>query len=165
MGKTYNELRSQNYRFASDQNAILIAGETIILTSETTPAIKILSNFILLQRRFFFFFRTTVLLGGSSVKKLTELYDLTKLLCFGLCRYRLSTKSFPSLCESCNYDGLSDPRLAVMRLSRLLQFHGKIFKNICFKQAEIVLEQLTGNSKAAGSNPARGLVFRSACFK
>ena len=41
-----------------------------------------------------FFFRTTVLLGGSSVKKLTELYDLTKLLCFGLCRYRLSTKSF-----------------------------------------------------------------------
>ena len=43
---------------------------------------------------FYFFFRTTVLLGGSSVKKLTELYDLTKLLCFGLCRYRLSTKSF-----------------------------------------------------------------------
>ena len=30
------------------------------------------------------FSRTTVLLGGSSVKKLTELYDLTKLLCFGL---------------------------------------------------------------------------------
>ena len=44
--------------------------------------------------RYLFFFRTTVLLGGSSVKKLTELYDLTKLLCFGLCRYRLSTKSF-----------------------------------------------------------------------
>ena len=46
------------------------------------------------EKIFFFFFRTTVLLGGSSVKKLTELYDLTKLLCFGLCRYRLSTKSF-----------------------------------------------------------------------
>ena len=45
-------------------------------------------------REDFFFFRTTVLLGGSSVKKLTELYYLTKLLCFGLCRYRLSTKSF-----------------------------------------------------------------------
>ena len=29
-----------------------------------------------------FFSRMTVLLGGSSVKKLTELYDLTKLLCF-----------------------------------------------------------------------------------
>ena len=42
----------------------------------------------------FFFFRTTVLLGGSSVKKLTELYDLTKLLCFGLCRYQLSTKNY-----------------------------------------------------------------------
>ena len=42
----------------------------------------------------FFFLRTTVLLGGSSVKKLTELYDLKKLLCFGLCRYRLSTKNF-----------------------------------------------------------------------
>ena len=50
--------------------------------------------------KIFFFFRTTVLLGGSSVKKLAELYDLTKLLCFGLCRYRLSTKSFPSLCDS-----------------------------------------------------------------
>ena len=41
-----------------------------------------------------FFRRTTVLLGGSSVKKLTELYDLTKELCFGLCWYRLSIKVF-----------------------------------------------------------------------
>ena len=44
--------------------------------------------------KIFFFFRTTVLLGGSSVKKLTELCDLTKLLWFGLCWYLLSTKSF-----------------------------------------------------------------------
>ena len=36
-----------------------------------------------------FFFRTAVLHGGSSVKKLTELYDLTKLISFGLCWYRL----------------------------------------------------------------------------
>ena len=51
-------------------------------------------KFLFATEIFFFLFRTTVLLGGSSVKKLTELYDLTKLLCFGLCRYRLSTKSF-----------------------------------------------------------------------
>ena len=51
-------------------------------------------KFLFAAEKIFFFFRTIVLLGGSSVKKLTELYDLTKLLCFGLCRYRLSTKSF-----------------------------------------------------------------------
>ena len=86
---------AQLTRFGIDRNsAILSIAWKVIL----------LSNFFLTQRRFFF--RTTVLLGGSLVKKLTELYDLTKLLCFGLCRYRLSTKVFPSLCESCNYDGL-----------------------------------------------------------
>ena len=56
---------------------------------------------------FFFFFARLFLLGGSSVKKLTELYDLTKLLCFGLCPVPIiHQKFFPSLCESCNYDGL-----------------------------------------------------------
>ena len=64
---------AQLKRFGIDRNsAILSIAWRVIL----------LSNFILLQRRFFFFFRKTVLLGGSSVKKLTELYDLTKLLCF-----------------------------------------------------------------------------------
>ena len=41
-----------------------------------------------------FFSGTTVLLGGSSVKILTELYNLTKLLCFGLCHGAIV---FPSL--------------------------------------------------------------------
>ena len=41
-----------------------------------------------------FFSLMTVLFGGSSVKKLTELDDLTKLICFVLRRYRLSIKSF-----------------------------------------------------------------------
>ena len=51
-------------------------------------------KFLFATEIFFFFFARLFLLGGSSVKKLTELYDLTKLLCFGICRYRLSTKSF-----------------------------------------------------------------------
>ena len=74
---------AQLTRFGIDRNsAILSIAWRVIL----------LSNFFATEK--IFFFRTTVLLGGSSVKKLTELYDLTKLLCFGLCRYRLSTKSF-----------------------------------------------------------------------
>ena len=67
---------AQLTRFGIDRNsAILSIAWRVIL----------LSNFFLLERRFLF--RATVLLGGSSVKKLTELYDLTKLLCFGLCRF------------------------------------------------------------------------------
>ena len=82
---SFRFMPAQLTRFGIDRNsAILSIAWRVIL----------LSNFILLQKKNFFFFRTTVLLGGSSVKKLTELYDLTKLLCFGLCRYRLSTKSF-----------------------------------------------------------------------
>ena len=75
---------AQLTRFGIDRNsAILSIAWRVIL----------LSN-IFFAREENFFFRTTVLLGGSSVKKLTKLYNLTKLLCFGLCRYRLSTKSF-----------------------------------------------------------------------
>ena len=106
MGKTYNKLRSQNYRFASDQNGLFSAtGNSInsekffgFYSFRFMPAqltkfgidrnsailsiawrVILLSNFICYREDFFFFFRTTVLLGGSSVKKLTELYDLTKL--------------------------------------------------------------------------------------
>ena len=80
---SFRFMPAQLTRFGIDRNsAILSIAWRVIL----------LSYFFSPQR--FFFFRTTVLLGGSSVKKLTELYDLTKLLCFGLCRYRLSTKSF-----------------------------------------------------------------------
>ena len=80
---SFRFMPAQLTRFGIDRNsAILNIAWRVILHS----------NFFLLQRRFFF--RTTVLLGGSSVKKLTEHYDLTKLLCFGLCRYRLSIKSF-----------------------------------------------------------------------
>ena len=58
------------------------------------------------EKIFFFFFCTTVLLGGSSVKKLTELYDLTKLFALDFAGTDYPPKVFPSLCESCNYDGL-----------------------------------------------------------
>ena len=81
---------AQLTRFGIDRNsAILSIAWRVIL----------LSNFILLQRRFFFF-RSTVLLGGSSVKKLTELYDLTKLFALDFAGTDYPPKVFPSLCES-----------------------------------------------------------------
>ena len=43
---------------------------------------------------------TTVLLGVSSVKKLTELYDSTKLLCFGICWYPYL---MPDLCDGVHW--------------------------------------------------------------
>ena len=58
------------------------------------------------EKIFFFFFRTTVLLGGSSVKKLTELYDLKNCYALDFAGTDYPPKVFPSLCESCNYDGL-----------------------------------------------------------
>ena len=87
---------AQLTRFGIDRNsAILSIAWRVIFTLK-----------FLFATENFFFFRTTVLLGGSSVKKLTELYDLPNCYALDFAGTDYPPKVSPSLCESCNYDGL-----------------------------------------------------------